>query len=405
GIVFEGALCGLPHSPAISFCITISILLMAFLVRQWPRLFWSVLVFGIFSLGQTLCLQALQEKSVDVGIHFKERRNPPFLWIEKLGGTLRTKIENEIPFPENKVLAAILLGDQSAIPFSIRNDCSRSGTAHLLAISGGNIVLIALLTVALLRFFRIPLRSAYFLTLLFLAIYCILTGTSPSVLRATLMCGLTLLGWIIGRETEMIVSLSWAAFWTLLLYPLEIFDIGFQLSYITVLALGLFQAMERDSRKSRSEKRPSLFLRIGSYLEKSFMVSCVSWIGIMPLIAHYFSLWNPIVVITNLVAVPYFALVLFSGLAFLLLGAFHPVLSECLALAAWFLTKGFILLSHLFSSIPYGHFKARPPDRWEWTLYMGMIFLCLLKDYFKLKVNNFVMILLLILNLAVWKGI
>ncbi|MBI3012873.1 MAG: ComEC/Rec2 family competence protein, partial [Elusimicrobia bacterium] len=116
-------------------------------------------------------------------------------------------------------------------------------------------------------------------------------------------------------------------------------------------------------------------------------------------------LWNPIVVITNLVAVPYFALVLFSGLAFLLLGAFHPVLSECLALAAWFLTKGFILLSHLFSSIPYGHFKARPPDRWEWTLYMGMIFLCLLKDYFKLKVNNFVMILLLILNLAVWKGI
>lgn len=338
--------------------------------------------------------------------------------IGELKISLEKMIDEKIPIPERGVVKAILLGSQNEIDFDIRDQFSKSGTAHLLAISGGNVALLASIFIFIFQIFRLPRRISYGLIIILLWIYCILTGTNVSIVRATLMITLYLSGYIFRRESEVINSLSWSAIIILILEPFQIFDPGFQLSFITVLALTTLTSRQQslelkflnshpdsDFLLALDQRYRTWILRSLFYLQNCLSVSFAAWFSIVPLIAYYFFLFSPVTVLANLFVVPYTCGVMVSGFTFMLLGNLNNFFKEILGASLWFLTKGLIFLCKYFSSIPYGYFRVPPPSLTDFIIFYLLILMKMFGHLFNLKKTHFWLIALIFANFYIWKPI
>lgn len=139
-------------------------------------------------------------------------------------------------------LNATIVGDASAITQEQRLEYSSVGIAHILALSGlhvGIIIIVINILLAPLYFTR-KRKICYIITIVLLWLYAILTGMSPSVTRAVIMATLYLGSIILQRHHSSLNALCFAALAILVVSPFEIFDVGFQLSFIAVATILLF---------------------------------------------------------------------------------------------------------------------------------------------------------------------
>src|SRR3989338_1488508 len=134
-------------------------------------------------------------------------------------------------------LKALLLGERSDVSAEFEDLFIRTGTLHLLAVSGFNV---GFLSVALLFFLgplRLPKKLQWMLVLAAIWFYCLLVGWQAPLVRASVMATLLILGRLLGRKTDLLNSLGLAALILLAVNPKSIFDIGFQLSFLAVAGL------------------------------------------------------------------------------------------------------------------------------------------------------------------------
>lgn len=188
------------------------------------------------------------------------------------------------------LMQAIELGDRGDIGreefregYSVRDAFNHAGLAHLMALSGQNVALLTGELIWLLGFVRVPLRyqSAwrYGLPALLLVPYLFgLVGVSPSIFRAVLMGAAALLGLWLGRgKPDVYALLALAALVSLLFFPLWLLDIGFQLSFLAVLALTFAGQLAE-----RLPARWPLTLRL------TLCATVLAELGTLPLIASNF---------------------------------------------------------------------------------------------------------------------
>jgi competence protein ComEC len=143
-----------------------------------------------------------------------------------VGGSLRERF----PPREAGLLLGLSLGDDSLLDPALERDFRASGLSHLLVVSGGNVVMVLAPVLALgslLRFSRWP---RFLLGLGTVSFFVVLTGAEPSVLRAGVMVGLTLVGVLLGRPRSAGAVLAAAVFGLLVLDPALVWSVGFQLS-------------------------------------------------------------------------------------------------------------------------------------------------------------------------------
>ena len=143
-----------------------------------------------------------------------------------------------MPLESGAFMRAILLGDRSELPKRLNESFRNSGTMHILAISGLNVALLAGAFLFLFKLLRLKREIYYILTMLSLIFLMVLTGSSASVVRATIMCIIFLTGKLLGRPVDAYNSLGTAALIILAINPKDLFDIGFQLSFIAVGSIG-----------------------------------------------------------------------------------------------------------------------------------------------------------------------
>lgn len=141
------------------------------------------------------------------------------------------------------ILKALLLGEKGDLSTEIKDQFANAGAMHLLAVSGLHIGIIAFLLLFLFEQFPRVLSSltAHILVVIILWIYAILTGLSPSVTRAVLMFSLLILSRLATGQYDPVNILFFSAFIVVSFDPLVIYDIGFQLSYLAVLGIFIFQ--------------------------------------------------------------------------------------------------------------------------------------------------------------------
>ncbi len=206
---------------------------------------------------------------------------------------------------------AILLGDTSLLPGDVRRDFASAGLAHLLALSGMHVAVIAMvISVALfpLKVLRYD-GLRHVITIVLLWLYALMTGMSPSVVRAVVMATILLTGHILDRQSSPLNNLCIAAIAILLFDPMALMSPGFQLSFAAVIAiLTITPSFNMIDRR----KHPWLYLLV------SWVVVCVAAVlGTGMLAAYYFHTYPIYFLFGNLIAV--FVMPVLMGSSFILL--------------------------------------------------------------------------------------
>ena len=203
---------------------------------------------------------------------------------------------------EASFLKGVVFGYRGDLSAEVKQAFMDTGTIHILAVSGSNVVVVALIFYSLIGFFRISSRAATTLTLVGLLWYMVITGLSPSVIRATIMAGAILLGNVLGRKGDIYNSLACAALIMVIWDPLYLLDVGFQLSFAAVLSIVYFYP-KLEPLIGCLPGKLIRFKLVDSTL-KLFAVSVAAQLGTLPFTAYYFGRVSVVSVLANLIVVP-----------------------------------------------------------------------------------------------------
>ncbi len=288
---------------------------------------------------------------------------------------VNTLIDAHIPAPLNGIARALLTGDQSKISPEFREAFNQAGVAHLLAFSGLNLGLVGGLAFFFFRFLLSLSETALlYLNVRFWALvgsfvpvagYALLAGLSPPVSRALLMVTLVFLALLLKKQSDLLNNLALAALLLLLLAPSSLFRPSFQLSFISVWAIGYLLPKLWLPAGGPEKPDPSWGSRGLLYLWGIFCVSLVSQWATLPAVAWWFYQISFIGLISNLLLVP------LTGVFIVPLGLLAIGFSPIFPFASAFLFRIITLLlewtwgiAQFFASLPgaFVHF-SRP----SWT--------------------------------------
>ena len=210
------------------------------------------------------------------------------------------------------IVAAMTLGDKTMLDKRTKDIFSTTGASHVLALSGLHLgIIYSLLLILSFRKRLTPVFSGALLLMIWG--YVIMVGMSPSVVRAALMLTLYTLIQLIGREKTSINALAFAAFVMLIVSPMAVYDVGFQLSFASVGAILLcYRPLYRVLGDKWNVKRWKV-------IDKLWQMTCVSiaaQIGVAPLIALYFHRLPVYFLLTNFIVIPVATVLIMLTLAF-----------------------------------------------------------------------------------------
>ena len=240
------------------------------------------------------------------------------------------------PEPEAALLQGILLGDDSALPPDLVAAYQRTGTTHIIAISGFNIAILAGLVAALLRRVTGPGR-ALVATVLVLALYTLLVGASASVVRAALMGSFALVAQRVGRSAAGLGGLSLAAWLMTLWNPLTLWDVGFQLSAAATLGLVLYadRLEAAFTRLAARWTRPDRAKRAAALAAELLLLTLAAQVTTLPLIIYHFRQLSVISLLANVLILPVQPAVMVVSGAALAVGLVWLPLGQVAAWLAW----------------------------------------------------------------------
>ncbi|MBU1121510.1 MAG: ComEC/Rec2 family competence protein [Candidatus Omnitrophota bacterium] len=247
-----------------------------------------------------------------------------------------------------RFMSSVLLGRREVLGDE-KQILTDSGVAHLLALSGLHLGLISLIVFFILRLFYLPFRKCLIISVLFLFLYTFLTGMAQSTLRAALMYSFFVTGFFVKRRVNLLNSLGLAGLCMLIMNPLALFEVGFQLSYLAVFALIVwFKIFPIKVFKNR----------FFNYVQGLFFCSFCVTLFLTPLISYYFGRIYFFSVLYNLILIPVFTLLLTTGfllIVFSALGFIAQSIGSILSLGVF----GFVFLSRVFGSFSLAYFECR----------------------------------------------
>lgn len=223
----------------------------------------------------------------------------------------RRQFDRHLPPDVGAFLSAIVLGRREAVPDELVTHLQRSGTAHLLAISGQNLFIVMISVWAVLVVLGLRPRAQTFLLLLVLGLYTLLTGLQVSVVRSFLMMAAFFGADLAWRKRDALSSLGAAALAICLYDPRQVADVGFQLSFAAVLGLALVAPVFHAFSGTGGFLWNRLRMGLG--------VSTAAWLSTAPIVLSNFNLLTPGIVLANLFLVPLITLLFIAGLAHLVL--------------------------------------------------------------------------------------
>ncbi|MCK9604587.1 MAG: ComEC family competence protein [Candidatus Omnitrophica bacterium] len=245
------------------------------------------------------------------------------------------------------ILDAMMLGEKKNIPVLIIDAMVKTGTIHILVVSGFNVGIVAFVFLLFLKLIRIPRWMRFYLASLLLIIYCLMTGASNPVIRATLMAIVFMFAYLVKREADIYNSLALGMVFILWFNPNQLFDIGFQLSFVSVFSIAyLYPKLKLALRIEALKRRWLRFLCDG------FLVSLSAWLGTMGFIAYYFNIFSPVTVLANIFIVPLASLITLCGFSLIAMELSFSCLSPFFAATCELLVSLLLKINILFVKIP-----------------------------------------------------
>ncbi len=285
----------------------------------------------------------------------------------------------------------IIIGDRGYLDTELRDQFMATGTVHLLSISGSHLGLVALLIFAVVRWTTIllpsnwllamsrritPTRMAAVCTLLPVAGYACLAGAELATIRSLLMVIVGLSAIWLGQERRLFHALSAAALVLLLHDPQALFDISFQLSFLSVIAMAAWLSWPAAVQTEELPAEPSLLRTCIRWGRDSIAMSGIVTLLTLPLVAYYFYQLPWLGLFTNVLAVPVMGILLVPvGLVSAIWQiAIGGTILPLAALNQWLL-EYFVDVVRLISMLPGGEWHVAAPSVFSIVLFYGCLML------------------------------
>ncbi len=301
---------------------------------------------------------------------------------------LSEKIEGNFTTEYQGLIKALIIGDQNSVPAYQENNFQRTGTIHILSVSGLHLVLVLGIFFWIFSILKITGNRRTIPLMVITLFYMGLTGFNTPVIRSGIMVLVFLGADLFKRKSNSLNSLALAALVILLYNPNELFSVGFQLSFICVLSMVMFypEIMRIFPKEDESllavipQTWPEKIWRaVKWYIFKGVAVSISAWIGSMILVLAYFNIITPVFLPANLILSPLIFLILLIGLLYLpftLLGIpllFPDALMALCDAATWSVK--------LLSRIPGAYFYLPDIPLWVITGYYTVFCLWYFEPY------------------------
>jgi len=285
---------------------------------------------------------------------------------------LRSLVQG-LDVPEGVAIASMVLGRRSVdLPFDIRDDFIQVGLAHVLAASGFHVSLLLGFVLTLTQ--RFSKQMQFRVGMITLILYSGLTGFAPSVLRASLMGFGAVLGKLLDRRVNILGSLLLAATLLLLVDPLWIQDLGFQLSFLATLGLVV---------------TVPVLMEIGDGLPpaiaSAFAVPVSAFLWTFPLLLYHFGLLSPYGILVNLVTLPLVVLLTLGGMVVACVAVVWPGLGGWVATVLYYPTVAFLGIIDGFTQLPGNWVAVGKISELQVLVLYGVILLFWVKGRIELK--------------------
>ncbi|MCM8773740.1 MAG: ComEC/Rec2 family competence protein [Candidatus Omnitrophica bacterium] len=267
-----------------------------------------------------------------------------------------------------RFIASIFLGRKEFIEKEEKNLFMKAGISHLLAISGLHIGLVSVFLFFILKIMGLKFRVRLVISTLLLFLYTLIIGSPPSTLRATIMYSTFVLSFLLKRKINLINSLGLSGLISLFFNPLWIFDIGFQLSFMSVLGMILgFENFNLNLPLS------NLIL---TYIKNIILSTIFVTVAIIPITSFYFGRVYILSIFTNLILIPFFTFVLITTFLILIF-SFSPFLLEIIAEVVDFSVFLFMKISGLIGTfkLSFISFSMSPIGIFIYYLALGGVIL------------------------------
>jgi ComEC/Rec2-related protein len=272
------------------------------------------------------------------------------------------------------LIESMVLGMGGETPDEVRALFQKTGTLHLFAVSGLNIAMLAAIALHALRPLGLRRGPAVLIVIPLLAAYALVTGLSPSCVRAAIMGAVVLGAQLFDRRAVVCNSLAGAAAGILARDTNQLFLPGFQFSFTLVFII--VWLARRIQRRCERVAQPDPFLpralwspatRGGLWCWRCFAamagVTLAAWVGSLLFTVGYFHLFSVSAIFANLIAVPLAFAVLLLGLSTVLCAGVWSYGATLCSQANWLMAKSLLTVVQCFSEMPGGHLYLEHPRR------------------------------------------
>ncbi|MGB2828636.1 MAG: ComEC/Rec2 family competence protein [Dehalococcoidales bacterium] len=306
------------------------------------------------------------------GLGFK-----PLSWIYELRASLAQTLSRVLPEPQASLAQGIILGIRENIPPSVKNDFARTGTAHLLAISGLHLGIVAGIMLSLGTWLFGRRYYLYvWLALATIWLYALLTGMHPPVIRGAIMATLFLTAELLGRQRSAITALTFAAAIMVGISPYILGDAAFQLSFLAMAGLVfLFPSFRSLGRRAISKfiGEEEAIATAANFAGDSLSVTMAAIIAVWPVVAHYFGIISFAGPLATFLLLPALPVVILAGVASGVIGLIFLLAGQAIGWLAWLFLSYMLVIASWLASSPLAFIEVDPiAPVWLWLYYAGL---------------------------------
>ncbi len=281
--------------------------------------------------GDSLYSKSLLIKGIRYAFHLSEGRDykviyrAPLSAKEKIRRAMEKNINNIFDARTAPAVLALYFGNKNFLDKAVIQDFKRSGTLHILAASGMHLGIIASMIFFSFLVFRINKRILMMITLAAVTFYLYITDTPVSLLRAYMMFLIFSVQYIFNLEKNIVNTLLLSGISILMIYPYDLYDLGFQLSFGATLGILLFYRFYKGA-----------FSRLPKFVSNTLAVTVSAQIMVLPIILFQLGEINLTGVLSNLVLIPGMSLTLVMSVVANILA---PVSAVAASAAGFFTDK------------------------------------------------------------------
>ncbi len=296
------------------------------------------------------------------------------------------------------LLRGLLIGERDEISKEITDAFARTGLVHILAVSGSNVGFIAMIIVAVLYFGQVPRRWHPSFLLVGISFYMFLTGAQPPVVRATIMAAVIIVCEYLERDADMYNNLGVAAMAILLWQPLQLFQLGFQLTFVAVLGIAyLYRPLALLFRRMLPLRWQLVRLTI-SLLAVSFAAQLAT----LPFSLNAFGRLPLTAILGNMFVIPAALIIVTTATAACAFSFFSP-LSQTIGSVADLTTAEMIAFTKWLADVPLAYVDGIYVSPWLLLFYVILIVTFVEWRRSRLARPWLVGAGLLVLNIFVWQ--